>query len=244
MLIDGVDLKTLGFTVLKDYEDDLFPPISYNPITIPGRAGKRKGEVAMAEKIRVYDIMIKGESEADLEHKLNLFKKLFLDQKGELKPVTVVPYDDGLYFTAYINGTSSVKRSFRTYTITVELVSFEPYKYGEVSHASGSVFPMTIMADDHMQAAAATYHVSFLSSTSHFRLEHVGLGKKIELQHHFSEGSLLSIQMYMEKITSHGEDLRAKLTFESDFFNLVPGENVLDTNADIGLSLWYVPRFL
>ncbi len=246
MLINDIDIKPLGFSVGWSYGDDLFPTVSYNAVSTPGRPGKRKNKSDIGEKSRPFRIDIKNcESQEELEQKIEELKGFFKDEKGTLTTAKIQVTDGGRHFYAVLEGSTPVERKGSVGKVDIELVSYDPFTYENAIQYSLTSFPAGFYCPSGMYETPPVFTFTFSEGTSDFRVTHLDKTHYVRLlDHSFSAGDELVIDMKDEVVRVNGSRINDKITFESDFFSLNAGENNINVNTAGELMIEYKPRFL
>lgn len=211
----------------------LVPPTSVTTDELPGRDGTRFREARLGELKIPVGVELRartGDDIAELRHRL-------AGHLWSAEPAPLFLGDDPFrYHLAVLDGESELDVLWKTGQTELTFRAPDPVMYGADREAALSGTAEVWVGGNH----ATTPVVEVVPQGTSLRVEHVGLGKAVEVE---AEGSFdgtktLLIDCGAEHCELGGVNADARVTLESDFFDLEPGENVIRVTGGTGTVRW------
>src|SRR5690625_1732005 len=132
--IDDYLLQDEGITVLLSTEEPALPSIRNISVSVPGRHGAYDFGGYLEPREFSLRVVFPRQSYSDLKRQIRRFNRLFIDEYGRPKTVTL-RFGDEVDKEYYIRLTQGipVERTAERGFITIGLTAFDPYAYSQVN---------------------------------------------------------------------------------------------------------------
>lgn len=211
----------------------ILPPVSVSTDDVPGREGTRFREARLGELTITVDAELRAGARDDIaELRHRIAGALWSPEPAPL----YLPDDPFRYHLAVLDGQSELDVLWRTGQAELTFRAPDPVMYGADREAALDGTAEVWVGGNH----ATTPVIEVVPQGTTLRVEHVGLGKAVEVEAEatFDGTKALVIDCGAEHCELGGVNADARVTLESDFFDLEPGENVIRVTGGAGTVRW------
>lgn len=252
---DKYRFEDFGFICEPGNEDPLMPNLEHKTVSIPGKLGLWYFGMEIKEKQFSFPLKIMDRFLTRVQYNFNDLKAFLLDSIGQPREIKIVfDYETDKYYIAKVSGFSVPARLTEESTFTVNLVAYDPLKYGAVENHEIHWDSTTVTFDDSYsidsvyvddvtitapQVVATTVNGYALTPT----ILITGAGDNVTLK---ANGKTLSLGSFSNATYEiRGKDYRifknnVEQFINGDFLQLLPGLNqveIIGSNLNFNLSI-------
>lgn len=237
MIFNNIDLREyLNFTNIKT---SLLPQISNTSKKIPGKNGEVFVKTELGIRAITSDVEVKGISKGDLSRVLtNLSNVLYTAEPKKLK---VHDYDEK-YYLAILDGSTDLEEILYYGITELTFIAHDPIAYGAT--LTKTVSADTVVMNYGTYDTKGVFTIVLTADTSLLEVTSITTGKHVSIEHEFIAGDIVEVDCITEKITKNGYLIKDDLTFNSDYFDILKGKNVINISGDEQATLTFTERWL
>lgn len=207
-----------GYLIVEEVTRSLLPGISNRFV---------KG-YHLDDEIQPTVITVRVRLIQDSNYELTELKRTIAGMLYTNEPKKLLLYDDPTrYDLAKIDGSTNYSKLWTTGSAELKFINYSGFSISNQVKSIPITTSNNIMVGGTWETKPVI-KVTFTSSASSYKITNVSTGKYVEITgQSFVNGNKLVIDCDNELVTLNGNNIMKKVTIQSDFFALKPGENVI-----------------
>ncbi len=235
LVFNGFDFSAV--LAVEDVRRPLLPTIANNFRLVPGRRGALH-KTNLGTMIIEVDIRMITDSEVGLLGFMReMAGKLFVTE-----PAKLITDETGRWDMALLDGDTEVERFFEIGGATLKFSCPSGCSYGPGKNET-LVGTNNIVVDGTLPTRGKAT-ITMTANASSVMLRNITTNQLVSIATPLVTGNIIVIDFEKELVTLNGNLIMNKVSFTSDFFDLVPGPNQLNLSTGASAVITYDTRWL